>query len=75
MKGAELVALAVGAAIQPQFPAWEKIDVPQILKPVPTWVQADSPLGSVGKFPKLEALPDRCAVLEAGRVVGYRVSC
>lgn len=75
MKGAELVALAVGAVIQPLFPAWEKIDVTQITKPVPIWVQAESPLGSVGQFPKPESLPDKCALLEGGRVVGYRLAC
>lgn len=75
MKALELAALVAGVAVQPAFPEWERVDVSQILKPVPAIVYKADSLGSVQKFPKSETLPDACAIVEGRKVVGYRLTC
>lgn len=61
-------------AVAPIFPAWEQVTPQTMLKPVPEWEVTGSP-GSVQRYEKTERLPDRCAVIESGKVVGYRLSC
>ena len=70
-----LLVAGVFVLASPVFPKWERVDVQNIMKPVPLLDYAMTGYGAVSKVAKLEALPEGCQILEAGKVVGYRLTC
>lgn len=59
----------------PAFPKWQQVTPQTMLQPVPVSLPANDVPGSMTRYGKVDKLPDYCAILEAGKVVGYRLSC
>lgn len=57
------------------FGPWIAVTVADIQKPVPEYVKQAS-YGAVTKeYRDKKSLPDECAIIEAGKIVGYRFVC
>lgn len=57
------------------FGPWVPVTVAEIKQPVPEWQYQRAAYGAVQVKQVGRPLPAACAIVEAGRIVGYRLTC